>query len=67
MNVTALRSEAARIVRARFARGDSADAIAEAYGVSRRAVYRWVSAGNRERPSRTVAGRIVAAEKARAS
>lgn len=61
-----LRSEAARIVRERFARGESADVIAEAYGVSRRAVYRWASSKS-ERPSRTIAGRIVAAEKARAA
>lgn len=68
MNTTnALRTEAARIVRARFARGDAADVIAADYGVSRRAIYRWVADGNRERPSRTVAGRIVAAEKARAA
>ena len=62
-----IRSEAARIVRERFSRGESADAIAADYGVSRRAVYRWVAPGNRERPSRTVAGRIVAAEKARSA
>ena len=58
MTVVAIRSEAARVVRARFARGESADAIAEAYGVSRRAVYRWASGEGL--PSRTVAGRIVA-------
>ncbi len=60
-----IRTEAARIVRERFARGDSADAIAADYGVSRRAVYRWTT--GRERPSRTLAGRIVAAEKARSA
>lgn len=61
----AIRTEAARIVRTRFDAGEPVDAIAACYGVSRRAVYRWTT--GRERPSRTVAGRIVAAEKARAA
>ncbi len=65
MSAAAVRTEAARIVRARFASGEAVDAIAAAYGVSRRAVYRWTT--GRERPSRTVAGRIVAAEKARSA
>lgn len=56
---TPIRAEASRIVRARFATGESADSIAASYGVSRRAVYRWAT--ERMRPSRTVAGRIVAA------
>ena len=58
---TAIRTEAARIVRARFDDGEPVDAIAASYGVSRRAVYRWTT--ERMRPSRTVAGRIVAARR----
>lgn len=55
---TPIRTEAARIVRERFDAGEPVDAIAASYGVSRRAVYRWAT--ERMRPSRTVAGRIVA-------
>jgi len=65
VTVAALRSEAARIVRARFNKGDSAVAMAADYGVSRNIIYLWAS--GKSRPSRTVAGRIVAAEKARAA
>ena len=53
-----IRTKAAQLVSARFARGESAESIAGSYGVSRRAVYCW-AAGERL-PSRTVAGRIVA-------
>lgn len=64
-DVRSLRAEAARVVRERFARGESADEIAARYGVKRRVVYLWAS--GRGMPSRVVAGRIVAGRKTRAA
>ena len=58
MTPDTIRIKAAGIVRARFNRGEPADSIAGAYGVSRRVVSRWASGEGL--PSRTVAGRIVA-------
>lgn len=59
---SAIRAEAARVVRAAFYAGETAEAIAARYGIATRTVYRWM-ADSRERPSRTVAGRILAERK----
>lgn len=63
--VAALRSEAARLVRAAFDAGETVDAIAGRCGASRRSIYGWVAGTHR--PSRTVAARIVKAHVSRRS